>query len=98
MISRTLKEKCCHSHDISNVDHTYGRAEKLRHKKANFFNTSMPAAREILNQLLDEYADYGIGKLDQLPRVFQFSPFDQYDSTTIFINVRRRGEVVAGSR
>jgi len=57
------------------------RAEKLRQKKANFFNTFTPAAREILNSLLEKYADYGIGEFDQLPRVLQVSPFDQYGST-----------------
>ena len=39
------------------------------------------AAREILNSLLEKYADYGIGEFDQLPRVLQVSPFDQYGST-----------------
>jgi type I restriction enzyme R subunit len=57
------------------------RAEKLRQKKANFFNTFTPAAKEILNTLLEKYADYGIGEFDQLPRVLQVSPFDQYGST-----------------
>jgi type I restriction enzyme R subunit len=57
------------------------RAEKLRQKKANFFNTFTPAAREILDSLLDKYADYGIGEFDQLPRVLTVSPFDQYGST-----------------
>lgn len=56
------------------------RAEKLRQKKANFFNTFTPAAREILNELLDKYADYGIGEFDQLPSVLQVSPFDHYGS------------------
>ena len=57
------------------------RAEKLRQKKANFFNTFTPAAREILDTLLEKYADYGIGEFDQLPRVLQVSPFDRYGST-----------------
>lgn len=57
------------------------RAEKLRQKKANFFNTFTPVAREILNTLLEKYADYGIGEFDQLPRVLQVSPFDKYGST-----------------
>lgn len=57
------------------------RAEKLRQKKANFFNTFTPAAREILNNLLEKYADYGIGEFDQLPRILQVSPFDQYGTT-----------------
>jgi type I restriction enzyme R subunit len=57
------------------------RAEKLRQKKANFFNTFTPAAKDILNTLLEKYADYGIGEFDQLPRVLQVSPFDRYGST-----------------
>jgi type I restriction enzyme R subunit len=57
------------------------RAEKLRQKKANFFNTFTPAAKEILNALLEKYADYGIGEFNQLPRVLQVSPFDRYGST-----------------
>lgn len=57
------------------------RAEKFRQKKANFFNTFTPAAREILDTLLEKYADYGIGEFDQLPRVLQVSPFDQYGTT-----------------
>lgn len=57
------------------------RAEKLRQKKANFFNTFTPAAREILDTLLEKYANYGIGEFDQLPRVLQVSPFDRYGST-----------------
>ncbi|MBM4422906.1 MAG: DEAD/DEAH box helicase [Chloroflexi bacterium] len=56
------------------------RAEKLRQKKTNFFNTFTPAAREILSALLEKYADYGIGEFDQLARVLQVSPFDQYGS------------------
>ncbi len=57
------------------------RADKLKQKKANFFNTFTPAAREILDTLLEKYADYGIGEFDQLPRVLQVSPFDRYGST-----------------
>jgi type I restriction enzyme R subunit len=57
------------------------RAEKLRQRKANFFNTFTPAARKILDTLLEKYADYGIGEFDQLPRVLQVAPFDQYGTT-----------------
>jgi len=57
------------------------RAEKLRQKKANFFNTFTPIAREILNNLLEQYADYGIGEFDHLSSVLQVSPFDHYGST-----------------
>ena len=57
------------------------RAEKLRQKKANFFNTFTPAAKEILNTLLEKYADYGVGEFDHLSSVLQVSPFDRYGST-----------------
>lgn len=43
-------------------------------------NIFTPTAKEILNELLDKYADYGIGEFDQLPRVLQVSPFDTYGS------------------
>lgn len=56
------------------------RAEKLRQKKANFFNTFTPIAREILDTLLEKYADYGVGEFDQLARVLQVTPFDRYGS------------------
>jgi type I restriction enzyme R subunit len=56
------------------------RAEKLRQKKANFFNTFTPAAREILNTLLEKYADYGVGEFDHLSSVLQVSPFDHFGS------------------
>ncbi|MDI6770140.1 MAG: type I restriction-modification enzyme R subunit C-terminal domain-containing protein [Anaerolineales bacterium] len=56
------------------------RAEKVRQKKTNFFNTFTPAARQILDTLLEKYADYGIGEFDQLPRLLQVSPFDNYGS------------------
>src|SRR5688500_17480794 len=45
------------------------RAEKLRQKKANFFNTFTPAAQEILEALLEKYADYGIAEWDNLASV-----------------------------
>ena len=56
------------------------RAEKLRQKKANFFNTFTPAAREILDTLLEKYADYGVGEFDHLSSVLQVSPFDHFGS------------------
>ena len=56
------------------------RAEKLRQKKANFFNTFTPVARQILDSLLEKYADYGVGEFDQLSRVLQVAPFDSFGS------------------
>lgn len=54
------------------------RAEKLRQKKANFLNTFTPAARQILDALLEKYADYGIGQLDDLASLLRVQPFNAY--------------------
>lgn len=54
------------------------RAEKLRQSKPNFFNTYTPAAREILDALLDKYADYGLNELTALHYTLQMAPFDRH--------------------
>jgi|GEM_PF-3240523 len=46
--------------------------------KVNVLRELQSAAGE---ELLEKYADYGIGEFDQLPRVLQVSPFDRYGST-----------------
>jgi len=56
------------------------RAEQVAQKKANFLNTFTPAARAVLNSLLEKYADYGIQQLDDLPNLLQVQPFAQYGS------------------
>jgi len=54
------------------------RAAQLRQRADNFFNKYTPAAREILDALLEKYADYGIGQLDSLTDVLRVSPFDAH--------------------
>jgi type I restriction enzyme R subunit len=54
------------------------RAEKLRQKKQNFFNTFTPAAREILNILLEKYADFGIGEWENLTAVLSVPPCSEF--------------------
>lgn len=54
------------------------RAIKLRQKKQNFLNTFTPAAREILDILLDKYADFGIGEFDNLISALQVPPFSEF--------------------
>ena len=39
------------------------RAQQLKSKRATFFNTYTPAAREVLDVILDKYADYGFKEL-----------------------------------
>jgi type I restriction enzyme R subunit len=58
------------------------RLEKLRQKKANFLNTFTPAARQILDALLEKYADYGISQLDDLPSLLRVQPFAGYGAPT----------------
>ncbi len=64
------------------------RAARLRQQADNFFNKYTPAAREILDALLEKYADYGIGQLDHLTDVLKAPPFNAhgtpYDITALF--------------
>ncbi len=54
------------------------RAEQLRKNKPAFFSTYSPAARGILDKLLDKYADFGVGQFDDLALVLRVPPFDQH--------------------
>ncbi len=54
------------------------RAEKLLQGKANFLNTYTPAAREILDILLNKYADFGIGEWDNLTAALSVPPFSEF--------------------
>ncbi len=58
------------------------RLEKLRQKKSNFLNTFTPAARQILDALLEKYADYGISQFDDLPNLLHVQPFAGYGAPT----------------
>jgi len=58
------------------------RAEKLRHKKPNFFNTYTPAARQVLNELLDKYADFGLKELTALSQTLKVPPLDRHGSVS----------------
>jgi type I restriction enzyme R subunit len=63
------------------------RAEKLRQQKANFLNQYTPAARQILEALLEKYADYGIGQFDELPRLLQVPPLSEFGSSYDIYNI-----------
>jgi type I restriction enzyme R subunit len=54
------------------------RAAKMRQQKPNFFNAYEPAAREILDHLLNKYADFGVQQLEDLANVLNVPPFTQY--------------------
>lgn len=59
------------------------RAEKLRQSKPNFFNAYTPAARAILDELLDKYADVGLRELtDHLPLTLRVPPLDAHGSVS----------------
>jgi len=53
------------------------RAQQLKSKRANFFNTFTPAAREVLDVLLEKYADYGLDQLTDLNNVVQVPPLSE---------------------
>lgn len=58
------------------------RAEKLRQTKPNFFNAYTPAARAILDELLDKYADVGLRELANLPLTLKVPPLDTHGSVS----------------
>ena len=58
------------------------RLDKVRQKKANFLNTFTPAARQILDALLEKYGDYGISQFDDLPSLLHVQPFAEYGAPT----------------
>lgn len=47
---------------------------RVRKEHADFFAAFQPAAREVLDYLLDKYAEYGISQLED-PAVLQVQPF-----------------------
>ena len=49
------------------------RARRVRKEHAKFFDTYQPAAREVLNYLLEKYAEHGISQIDD-PGVLQVPP------------------------
>jgi type I restriction enzyme, R subunit len=49
------------------------RARRVRQEHVDFFQQFQPAAREVLARLLDKYAEYGIGELDD-PDVLEVPP------------------------
>ena len=53
------------------------RAEALKKDRPNFFMKYKEEAREILMELLDKYADYGLAQF-KLPDVLKLSPIDKH--------------------
>lgn len=55
------------------------RARRVQKEHADFFAAYQPAARDVLAQLLDKYAQHGIGQLDDL-KVLQVPPLSSLGS------------------
>ena len=68
------------------------RARRVRKDHADFFEAFQPAAREVLDFLLDKYAEHGISELED-PAVLQVQPFSSL-GTPVEI-ARRFGSVTA---
>jgi type I restriction enzyme R subunit len=57
------------------------RVRRVRKEHADFFETHRPEARDVLNQLLDKYAEHGISELDDLG-VLEVPPISALGSPT----------------
>jgi type I restriction enzyme R subunit len=53
------------------------RGRRVRTEERKFFDMFNPTAREVLNELLDKYASFGIAELDDL-RVLETPPINQH--------------------
>ena len=50
------------------------RVRLLKSKSPNFLNSFTPAAREVLDALLEKYADFGLGSLSDWPKTLGVPP------------------------
>lgn len=55
------------------------RSRRIRKEHADFFDAYQPAAREVLDELLEKYAQHGIGQLDDL-KVLEIPPLSALGS------------------
>lgn len=53
------------------------RAESLRKNKKNFFEHYGPVARQILNEIVDKYIEYGIEQF-KIPDILKITPIDKH--------------------
>lgn len=53
------------------------RAEALKKDREDFFSNYSEEAREILMELLDKYADYGLAQF-KIPDVLKLSPIEKH--------------------
>lgn len=63
------------------------RAQKLKSSRPNFWKDYQPEARQVLEILLDKYADYGISQLAQFGQVLQVPPLSE-EGTVLEIAAR----------
>jgi type I restriction enzyme R subunit len=55
------------------------RARRVRKEHAEFFDQYRPEAREVLSELLEKYAEHGVGELDDL-KVLEVQPLSELGS------------------
>ena len=67
------------------------RAEALKKDRPEFFEKYQEEARQILNELLDKYADYGLAQF-KLPDVLKLSPIDRHG------NIREIADIFGGAQ
>lgn len=62
------------------------RAEMLKKGKVDFFEQYGPKAREILNEILDKYIEYGTEQF-RIPEILKISPIDKYGNVLEIVKI-----------
>lgn len=62
------------------------RAEMLRKEKKDFFDKYSPEARQILNEILEKYAEHGIAQF-KIPDIFKVLPISKHGNVMEITNI-----------
>ena len=59
------------------LDRLVERAERLKREQADFFERYRPEARQVLDALVEKYAEHGAAQF-QLPEILEAPPFNEW--------------------
>jgi len=62
------------------------RAEMLRKGRTDFFNKYSPEARQILNEILEKYAEHGVTQF-KIPDIFKIPPVSEHGNVIEISNI-----------
>ena len=71
------------------------RAQRLRSERKDFFDQYGPEARQILDELLDKYAEHGTAQF-VIPDVLEVPPISSTATSSRSLALRRRRAIAAG--